>query len=135
MDVFQNRMAATFTLRNVILDEPMEIVIHKYSPLIQKYEVLRHQVWKGHEKDLTMLRDYPPRFSTFAEDMLADPQYTFDNPYIYAPSDEDHAELKTWFDTDFERRRRPGAPYMAREDNHPWGKMKTHKRRYKNINE
>lgn len=135
MDPFQNRTAAMFTLRNVILDEPMEINIHKYSPLLQKIEVLRHQTWKGHETDLTMLRDYPPRFSTFAEDMPVEPQYTADYPFSYAPSESDRDDLKAWFDADFERRRRPGAPYMRREDNHPWGKLKTHKRKYRNINE
>lgn len=120
---FQNMLRACFTLRNVILEEPLEINFFTNSPQIQKIEVLRHEMWYEHANSLEFLRDFPPRFSKIDEQMEAEP-YSVE-PSIFRFNTKDRNELKMWFDDDFQSRRRIGAPYMDREDWHPWGKAKT----------
>jgi len=90
---WQNTLGASFTLRNVIDGEPLEIVFHLYSPLIQKIEVLRHQT-RSHE-DLCYLRDHPPMDSTVDETMEAVP-YTKE-PMQYVRPKDDMKRLKKWF--------------------------------------
>lgn len=88
-----NTVGATFTLRNVIDGEPMEINFQLYSPLIQSIEVLKHERRK--EDTLFHLRDYPPSMSTVNEKMKALP-YT-EEPSLYVESEETKKELERWF--------------------------------------
>jgi len=120
----QETSKCTFTVRNVILEEPMEIIFYTYSPKVIKIEVLRHQVWENRETDLTCLRDWPHEYSTVPEDMKAE-EYT-EEPIVYKLTDEQKAGLKRHFDLDFERRRRFGAPYRSRDDWWPLGQYKTY---------
>jgi len=119
----QNTTKCTFTLRNVIMDEPMEIIFYPYSPKVTEVKVLKHQVWKDRETDLTCLRDWAPEFSTVSETMEAE-EYT-DQPSVYELTDDQKAKLKRWFDLNFERRRVVGIPYRKREDWWPLGQYKT----------
>ncbi|CAB4000922.1 CDC5-related, partial, partial [Paramuricea clavata] len=68
---WQNSLGASFTLRNVIDNEPLEINFQLYSPLIQELKVLKHQKFKEHQ--LKYLRDYPPAFSYVSEKMKEQP--------------------------------------------------------------
>lgn len=86
-------MGATFTLRNVIEGEPMEINFQLYSPLIQSIEVLKHERRK--EDALWHLRDYPPSMSMVNEKMKALP-YT-EEPSLYVKSEETKKEIEEWF--------------------------------------
>ena len=101
---WQNKLNATFTLRNVIMGEPMEIEFQTYNPLIQSVEVLRHQKWKEHEETLEFLRDYPPRFSTIDENMEAEP-YT-EEPSVFEMGQRDKDRVRKWFAMIYESRRR-----------------------------
>ena len=86
-------MGATFTLRNVIDGEPVEVNFQLYSPLIQKIEVLKHQ--QRHRAALWYLRDYPPSNSYVSETMKAVP-YTKE-PSLYVPLEVEKQKVKKWF--------------------------------------
>lgn len=90
---WQNTLGATFTLRNVIEGEPMEINYQLYSPLIQSIEVLKHE--RREEDNLFHLRDYPPSMSMVNEKMKALP-YT-EEPSLYVESEETKKEIDEWF--------------------------------------
>ncbi|XP_020620175.1 39S ribosomal protein L19, mitochondrial-like [Orbicella faveolata] len=90
---WQNTLGATFTLRNVIEGEPMEINFQLYSPLIQSIEVIKHE--RREEDALFYLRDYPPSMSMVNEKMKALP-YT-EEPSLYVESEETKKEIDEWF--------------------------------------
>lgn len=62
---------ATFTLRNIIDGMGCEIRYDLYSPMIISIEVLRLE--KRLDDSLVYLRDCPPEYSYFPQDMKADP--------------------------------------------------------------
>jgi len=99
---WQNTLGATFTLRNVIDGEPLEVNFQLYSPLIQKIEVLKHE--RRHRKALWYLRDYPPSMSTVNEKMKALP-YT-EQPSLYVPTKEEKKKIKAWFNGLWKAKRR-----------------------------
>ncbi|XP_073259436.1 large ribosomal subunit protein bL19m-like [Porites lutea] len=99
---WQNTLGATFTLRNVVDGEPMEVNFQLYSPLIQKIEVLKHM--RRHRKALWYLRDYPPSMSTVNEKMKPVP-YT-EEPELYVPTREEKRKVKAWFDGLWKAKRR-----------------------------
>lgn len=86
-------MGATFTLRNVVDGEPLEVNFQLYSPLVQKIEVLKHV--RRHRKTLWYLRDYPPSMSTVNEKVKPVP-YT-EEPELYVPTREEKKKVKAWF--------------------------------------
>ena len=90
---WQNTLGATFTLRNVIDGEPLEINFQLYSPLIQRIEVLKHQ--RRHRSALWYLRDYPPALSAVSEKMRPAPYQ--EKPTLYIPSKEEKERIKKWF--------------------------------------
>ena len=90
---WQNTLGASFTLRNVIDGEPLEITFQLYSPLIQRIEVLKHQ--RRHRAALWYLRDYPPALSTVSE--KTKPQPYREEPTLYVPSKEEKERIKKWF--------------------------------------
>lgn len=99
---WQNTLGATFTLRNVIDGEPMEVNFQLYSPNIQKIEVLKHE--KRDKPALWYLRDYPPNNSYVNEAMEALP-YTHE-PSIYVKSKEERLKIEKWFDQVWKSKRR-----------------------------
>jgi large subunit ribosomal protein L19 len=66
-----NGLRATFTLRNYIEHEGVEIRYDMYNPTIRSIEVLRLE--KRLDDHLLYLRDADPEFSTFPMDMDAEP--------------------------------------------------------------
>jgi len=64
-------LRARFILRNVIDHQGMEVVYELYDPTIQKVEVLRLE--KRLDDSLFYLRDALPEYSTFDENMEAEP--------------------------------------------------------------
>ncbi|KAH8340720.1 hypothetical protein KR059_005296 [Drosophila kikkawai] len=64
-------LRARFVLRNVIDHQGMEVVYELYDPTIQKVEVLRLE--KRLDDSLFYLRDALPEYSTFDENMEAEP--------------------------------------------------------------
>lgn len=64
-------LRARFVLRNVIDHQGMEVVYELYDPTIQKVEVLRLE--KRLDDNLFYLRDALPEYSTFDENMEAEP--------------------------------------------------------------
>lgn len=99
---WQNTLGATFTLRNVVEGEPVEVNFQLYSPLIQRIEVLRHM--RRHRKALWYLRDYPPSMSSVNEKMKALP-YT-EEPELYIPTKEEKKKVKAWFSGVWKAKRR-----------------------------
>lgn len=91
---WQNSLGATFTLRNVIDGEPMEVNFQLFSPLIQSIEVLKHET-RG-ENALWYLRDYPPSMSMVNEKMKPLP-YTKE-PSEYVETEETKQEIEKWFE-------------------------------------
>ncbi|XP_001630403.2 39S ribosomal protein L19, mitochondrial [Nematostella vectensis] len=94
MNHWQNTLGATFTLRNVIDGEPMEVNFQLYSPVIQKIEVLKHE--RRDKQALWYLRDYPPALSYVSETMKALP-YKKD-PHLYVQSKEEGQRVEKWFE-------------------------------------
>lgn len=92
-NLWQNALGATFTLRNVIDGEPMEINFQLYSPLIQSIEVLKHE--RRDQNALWYLRDYPPSMSAVNEKMKPLP-YT-EEPSKYVEPEGTKEELEKWF--------------------------------------
>ena len=90
---WQNSLGASFTLRNVIDNEPLEINFQLYSPLIQELKVLKHQKFKEHQ--LKYLRDYPPAFSFVSEKMKEQP-YT-EEPELFEFNEEHQKKIDRWF--------------------------------------
>ncbi len=90
---WQNSLGASFTLRNVIDNEPLEINFQLYSPLIQELKVLKHQRFKEHQ--LKYLRDYPPAFSYVSEKMKEQP-YT-EEPELFEFNEENRKKIDRWF--------------------------------------
>jgi large subunit ribosomal protein L19 len=86
-------LGASFTLRNVIDNEPLEINFQLYSPLIQELKVLKHQKFKEHQ--LKYLRDYPPAFSYVSEKMKEQP-YT-EEPELFEFNEEHKKKIDRWF--------------------------------------
>jgi len=105
-NLFQNTKKAHFILRNVIQNEPLEILYPIYSPLIHKIEVLKHERWEKEDKDngLLFLRDFPPKYSTVDENIKA-VEYT-EEPTMREWTDDDRVNIKNWFDAIFEKRKR-----------------------------
>lgn len=99
---WQNTLGATFTLRNVVEGEPVEVNFQLYSPLIQRIEVLKHM--RRHRKALWYLRDYPPSMSSVNEKMKAVP-YT-EEPELYIPTKEEKKKVKAWFSGVWKAKRR-----------------------------
>lgn len=99
---WQNTLGATFTLRNIVEGEPVEVNFQLYSPLIQKIEVLKHM--RRHRKALWYLRDYPPSMSAVNEKMKAVP-YT-EEPELYVPTKEEKRKVKAWFSGLWKAKRR-----------------------------
>lgn len=60
-------LGCKFLLRNVIDDEGVEVMYQLFSPIIQKYEVLRLEKWI--DTDLRYLRDADPLVCTINPDM------------------------------------------------------------------
>jgi len=96
-----------FVLRNVILEQALEIQYPFYNPLIQKIEVLRHQRWENEMPGigLRFLRDYPLQYSTVSEKMEAEP-YT-EEPSVRKWTNEDKTIIIKHFEDIIESRRRP----------------------------
>eukprot|EP00794_Sanderia_malayensis_P000641 gene641-1309_t len=102
----QNTLRASFVLRNVIANEPVEINFELYSPLIQKIEVLKHERRTNYlgKEDLTYLRDHPAQDSTVDENMKALP-YT-EEPSEYMPRPRENIRLQKWFKEKFRQKNR-----------------------------
>lgn len=98
---WQNSLGASFTLRNVIDNEPLEINFQLYSPLIQEIQVLKHQRFKEHQ--LKYLRDYPPAFSYVSEKMKEQP-YT-EEPELFKFSEEHEKKIDRWFARYYQKKR------------------------------
>jgi len=65
-------LRATFTLRNVVDHQGVEIMYELYNPTIQKIDVIRLE--KRLDNELFYLRDSYPEYSTFPFDMEKVPQ-------------------------------------------------------------
>ena len=90
---WQNSLGASFTLRNVIDNEPLEINFQLYSPLIQELKVLKHQRFREHQ--LKYLRDYPPSFS-YVSNKMKEQAYT-EEPEHFEFNDEHRKKIDRWF--------------------------------------
>lgn len=63
-------LGCKFLLRNVIDEEGVEVMYQLFSPIIQKYEVLRLEKWL--DTDLRYLRDADPAVCTINPNMAAE---------------------------------------------------------------
>lgn len=63
-------LRASFTLRNVIENQGIEITYPMYNPTLRQVEVLKLE--RRLDEDLRYLRDSPLEYSTFPQDMPAD---------------------------------------------------------------
>ena len=54
-------------IRNHIDGQGVEFMINLYSPLVQRIETIKLE--KRIDDDLTYLRDAPPKYTTFPQDM------------------------------------------------------------------
>ena len=95
-------MGASFTLRNVIDNEALEINFQLYSPLIQEIRVLKHQKFKEHH--LKYLRDYPPAFSYVSEKMKEQP-YS-EEPELFEFNEEHQKRIDRWFARYYQNKQR-----------------------------
>jgi len=104
---YVNTKGHMFILRNVIMDEGVEINFPFYNPLIQKIEVLLHQRWDNEVPGvgLRFLRDYPAEYSRVEENYKQDdyPEYTA-VPTRRPWTDEDRSKVVKHFEDIFHSR-------------------------------